>query len=168
MREEHITRYIADDGTPFNENKEACKNYEDLCHKIKLLLGKGTVMFWDHYEKYMNFDLYEYTFQNETSYLDWLLNRLSADCGYIVVNVHPCSAEWADVWEITKLYSGMGNEAIRIENTYQEGDLLVYDCLDRKWHNISLVERNYKATKERLNLAVANLAMANRDKWEGK
>ena len=40
MREEVITRYIADDGTPFEENKEACKVYEDLCHKLNCCLEK--------------------------------------------------------------------------------------------------------------------------------
>ena len=56
MTEKTMTLYFADDGTPFKENKDACKIYDELCQKYKLWLGRGTIMFWDGYEEYMNFD----------------------------------------------------------------------------------------------------------------
>ncbi len=161
MREETIVSYFADDGTPFEQNKDACKIYEDLCHKYKTLLYKGDVMFWNHYSKYINLDLVDYTFANDTAYLDWLLNRLRTECGYIVVNVHPCSAEWTEAWEFAKLYGNMGSECDRIEKTYQVGDLLAYDERDCKWHNVSYMSRNIKTTHDNLLNDVAAKCIAN-------
>ena len=155
MREETIVSYFADDGTPFEQNKDACKIYEELCQKYKTWLRRGDVMFWNHYSKYINFDLIDYTFANDTAYLDWLLNRLRTECGYIVVNVHPCSAEWSAIWEFAKLYGNIGSECDKIEKTYCVGDLLNYDERDSKWHNLSLLQRNVTRLQENLMNDVA-------------
>ena len=56
MREETVVKYIADDGVAFKDKLD-CLNYEKLCEKYKKWLADGKVMFWDHYEKYINFDL---------------------------------------------------------------------------------------------------------------
>ena len=44
MREETIVSYFADDGTPFEQNKDACKIYEELCYDKNFPLG--TIFDW--------------------------------------------------------------------------------------------------------------------------
>ena len=155
MREETIVNYFAEDGTPFEQDKNACIVYENLCKTYKEWLAKGIVMFWNHYSKYLNFDLLDYTCTNNNSYLDWLRERLSTECGYLVINVHPCSNEWTDVWNFTKLYTNMGSELLLLEKNYCIGDLLNYNEADCKWHNASLFQRNVTKKQEDLMNDVA-------------
>lgn len=166
MRAETIISYFADDGTPFEQNKEACEIYDKLCAKTKTWLRRGTVMFWDALETYMNFDLIDYTFKDKTCYLDWLKKQLSC-CHFIVINSQPGEEVWEDLWEFVYKYCPMSEvERVKLSRDYQEGDLLAYDVHDCKFHNFSLVARNTEITHSRLKLNLANHAMANRDKWE--
>lgn len=83
MREETIVKYVADDGVAFKDKLD-CLNYEKLCKKYKKWLAAGKVVFWDHYEKYINFDLCEC--DEGVNYLDWLKKRLSTGIGYINIS----------------------------------------------------------------------------------
>jgi hypothetical protein len=153
MREETITKYIAEDGTAFIDRLD-CLNYEKLCDKYKQWLLDGKVMFWDHTENYINFDLYNGT--EGVNYLDWLKKRLSSGIGYIMINEHPCGSGWISVWEFVVKFCNFDTaEKEKIEPTYCEGDLLSYDSHDCHFHNIDLVIRNATAAKDRL---VKNLA----------
>ena len=62
MRTENIVFYFADDGTPFNQDRDACEHYDRFCLKIKNWLQKGIIKFWDGSETYMNPKLIDYTF----------------------------------------------------------------------------------------------------------
>ena len=155
MTEETVVNYFAEDGTPFEQDKDACIVYENFCKTFKEWLVKGTVMFWNHYSKYLNFDLLDYTFVDNTSYSDWLLKRLKTECEYLVINVHPCSDEWTDVWNFIKLSTNMGSECLLLEKTYCIGDLLNHNEADHKWHNASLFQRNVAKKQEELMNDVA-------------
>ena len=156
MREETVVNYIADDGTPFEVNKIACQHYEMLCNKYKQWLQDGKIMFWDHYGNYLNFELCEYTFADNTSYLDWLRKRLSTGVGYLMIHEHPCSEAWTELWEFVVSYCLIDKStAKKIEPTYCEGDMLNFDAQDCKFHNIDLVTRRAKAVKERIMNTVA-------------
>ena len=166
MVEKTLTLYFADDGTPCKENKDACKIYDELCQKYKRWLGRGTVMFWNGSEEYMNFELMDYTFADNLCYLDWLKKRLQY-CHFIVVNSQPGEETWEELWEFVSKYCPLSeNESIKLQCDYKEGDLLAYDVHDCKFHNFSLVARNTEIIHSRLKLNLANHAMANRDKWE--
>lgn len=165
MRTETIVAYFADDGTPFKQNKDACEIYDRLCAKIKTWLRRGTVMFWDGSETYMNFELIDYTFADNLCYLDWLKKRLQY-CHFIVVNSQPGEESWEDLWEFVSKYCPLSEgESRKLRQDYKEGDLLAYDA-DCRFHNFSLVARNTEIIHSRLKLNLANHAMANRDKWE--
>lgn len=149
MREETIVKYIADDGTAFKEQLD-CLNYEKLCTKYKNWLHDGKIMFWDHAEKYLNFDLCSGA--AVVNYIEWLKKQLSTGIGYIKINEHPCSSSWIAVWEFVVKFCDFDTaEQGKLEPTYCEGDLLSYDPHDCRFHNIDLVIRNATATKERLN-----------------
>ena len=166
MRTETIVAYFADDGTPFKQNKDACEIYDKLCAKTKNWLRRGTVMFWDGSETYMNFELIDYTFADNLCYLDWLKKRLQY-CHFIIVNSQPGEEAWEDLWEFVSKYCPISeSESIKLKRDYKEGDLLAYDVPDCKFHNFSLVARNTDIIHNRLKLNLANHAMANRDKWE--
>ena len=167
MTEKTMTLYFADDGTPFKENKDACKIYDELCQKYKLLLGRGTVMFWDGSEEYMNFELMDYTFADNLCYLDWLKKRLQY-CHFIVVNSQPGEEAWEELWEFVSKYCPLSeSESTKLQCDYKEGDLLAYDS-DCRYHNFSLVARNTEIIHNRLNQNLAKIALPNKDKWEGK
>jgi hypothetical protein len=156
MREETVVKYIADDGVAFKDKLD-CLNYEKLCEKYKKWLADGKVMFWDHYEKYLNFDLCTGT--AGTNYIDWLKMRLTSAIGYITINEHPCCSGWTAVWEfVTKFCSFDEDDIRRIEPTYREGDLLSYDPNDCRFHNIDLVIRNANVAKERMMKDLAHKA----------
>lgn len=156
MREETIIKYIADDGTAFKDKLD-CLNYEKLCEKYKKWLADGKIMFWDHYEKYINFDLCKG--DEGANYLDWLKKRLSTGIGYIIINEHPCGSSWSSIWEFVVTYCLFDNTtAKKIEPTYREGDLLSYDPNDCRFHNIDLVIRNATAAKERMMKDLAHKA----------
>ena len=166
MTEKTMTLYFADDGTPFKENKDACEIYDQICRKYRLWLGRGTVMFWSPQEEYMNLELMDYTFADNLCYLDWLKKRLSY-CHFIVVHSQPGEEAWDDLWEFVSKYCPLSEaESIKLRQDYIEGDLIAYDTHDCKFHNFSLVARRTAEMHERLNLNVANVAMANRDKWK--
>lgn len=160
MREETIIKYIADDGTAFKDRLD-CLNYEKLCEKYKKWLADGKVMFWDHSENYINFDLCS-SYEGVTyyvNYLDWLKKRLSTGIGYIMINENPCSSSWISVWEFVVKFCNFGTDEIeKIEPTYREGDLLNYDLRDCRFHNIDLVIRNATAAKDRLVKDLAHKA----------
>lgn len=157
MRQETIVHYFAEDGTPFDTNKLACQSYETLCIKYKKWLQDGKVMFWDHYENYINFELCDYTFTDNICYLEWLRKKLSKDVGYLIIHEHPCSEAWTDIWDFVVSYCIIDKDvAKKIENTYCEGDMLNFDVCDGKFHNIDLVTRRAKAVKERIMNAVAS------------
>jgi hypothetical protein len=150
MREETIVKYIADDSTPFKDRLD-CLHYEKLCEKYKKWLSNGKVMFWSHSEAYMNLDLCDWTFKDNTNYLDWLRKQLSLGCGYVTIQQHPCSEDWEEIWEFVVSYLLIDkNSARKLEPTYCLGDLLVYDQQDCRFHNIDLVIRNANTTKEKL------------------
>lgn len=152
MREETVIKYIADDGTPFNED-EACQQYEKLCAKYKNWLKDGKVLFWSHAGKFMNIDLCDSAF----NYLDWLKEQLSSNCGYVSINEHPCDKAWAVIWEFVVKYLNIDNSTSRkIEPNYRVGDLLAYDMQDCKFHNIDFVARNVAVTKKILMNEVPN------------
>lgn len=156
MREETIVKYVADDGVAFKDKLD-CLNYEKLCEKYKKWLADGKVMFWDHYEKYINFDLCKG--DEGVNYLDWLKKRLSTGIGYIRINEHPCGSGWSSIWEFVVKYCLFDNTtAKKIEPTYCEGDILSYDYTDCRFHNIDLVIRNAAATKDRMMKDLAHKA----------
>ena len=161
MTEKTMTLYFADDGTPFKENKDACKIYDELCQKYKLWLGRGTVMFWDRYEKYMNFDLMDYTFQDKKCSLDRIRETLIESCGFIIINVSRDDDNFEDIFEFVSKYCGFGEtEERKIKSDYQEGDLLAFDLSDCRFHNFSLVSRRTAELDDRLKLELANLFKA--------
>ena len=86
MRTENIVFYFADDGTPFNQDRDACEHYDRFCLKIKNWLQKGIIKFWDGSETYMNPKLIDYTFVDNLYYLDILL-MLFYLC-YIIYHFH--------------------------------------------------------------------------------
>ena len=148
MREETIIKYIADDGATFKTSLD-CLHYEKLCERYKKWLSDGKVMFWDPYEKYINFDLCKGAVNK--NYLDWLKERLSTGVGYILINEHPWGEGWAEIWEFVVKYCLFDTVTIKkIESTYCEGDLLSYDLNDCRFHNIDFVMRNAKAMRDRL------------------
>lgn len=164
MREETFTNYIADDGVIFG-NQLDCLNYEKLCTKYKNWLYDGKIMFWDHSEKYINFDLRNCP--ERTNYLEWLKKRLSIGIGYIKINEHPCDKYWISVWEFVVKFCNFGDSEIKnIEPTYREGDLLIYDPHDCRFHNIDLVVRNATAAKERLNKDLVEKVLATKKEEE--
>ena len=159
MREETIVEYIADDGTPFNTDRYACQQYEVLCQKYKEWLRTNKVVFWSHYKKYMNPDLTEYSFGegDGVNYLDWLKQRLPYGCGHVVINEHPCSGAWAEVWEFVTKFLAMDSSTIhKLEPTYRLGDILSFDERDCKFHNIDYVARNVMALRKSLSLDCAD------------
>lgn len=165
MKTETVVNYFADDGTPFKQNKDACEIYDKLCAKTKTWLRKGTVMFWDGSESYMNFELIDYTFADNLCYLDWLKKRLQY-CHFIVVNSQPGEPAWDDLWEFVSKYCSISDaESNKFRQDYKEGDLIAYD-IDCKFHNFSLVARNTEAIHNRLKQNLVDHAMANKDKWE--
>jgi hypothetical protein len=156
MREETVVKYIADDGVAFKDKLD-CLNYEKLCEKYKKWLADGKVMFWDHTENYINFDLLES--DADTNYLDWLKKRLSTGISYIIINEHPCGKGWLAIWEFVVKYCLFDTAtAKKIEPTYREGDLLSYDPNDCRFHNIDLVIRNATAARDRLMKDLAHKA----------
>lgn len=166
MTEKTLTLYFADDGTPFKENKDACQIYDKICQKYKLWIGRGKVMFWSHQEKYMNFDIMDYTFKDDKCYLDWLRDTLTSTCGFVVINAARTDEDFEELFEFVSKYCGFGeSEERKIKPDYQEADLLAFDSQDCRFHNFSLVARRTAEIHERLNLEVANVAMANKDKW---
>lgn len=156
MREETVVKYIADDGVAFKDKLD-CLNYEKLCEKYKKWLADGKVMFWDHYEKYINFDLCKG--KEGVNYLDWLSRQLYGGVGYIVINENPCSSAWISIWEFVVKFCNFDEADIRrIEPTYCEGDLINYDSSDCGFHNIDLVIRNVAAARDRLMKDLAHKA----------
>ena len=160
MKEKTIVKYIADDGVSFNDRMD-CLHYEKLCEKYKKWLADGKVMFWDHSENYINFGLCGCDVEG-INYIDWLKQQLSIGIGYIRLNENPCSSAWIAIWEFIVKFCGFDStEVKKIEPTYHEGDLLVYDLQDCKFHNIDLVIRNADATKKRLMKDLAHKAFNN-------
>jgi hypothetical protein len=156
MREETIIKYVADDDVAFKDRLD-CLNYEKLCEKYKKWLADGKVMFWDHCEKYINFDLCKGV--EGSNYLDWLKKHLSTGIGYIRINENACSNDWVSVWEFVVKFCNFDTYEIeKIEPTYCEGDLLNYDPHDCSFHNIDLVIRNATAVKDRLVKDLAHKA----------
>lgn len=156
MREETLTRYIADDGTPFVENKLACQQYEMLCNKYKDWLRTGKVMFWSHCGEYLNFDLCEYTFTDRVCYLDWLKKQLS-NIGYMIIHSQPGDEDWDFLWEFVVKYCAIDSGTARkIEASYQKGDMLNYDEQDYRFHDIDFVVRNAKEIKDKLIDTIAS------------
>lgn len=163
MREEQFTEYIADDGTPFEQNKEACIIYENLCVKVKNWLHKGIIMFWDGFESYMNFELLEYTFADRLNYFDWLKKRLQY-CHFIRINSQPGNEGWEELWEFVSKYCLLSeSESIKLKQDYIEGDLLAYD-VDCRFHNLSLITRKTTEVYNRLNSSLARFVFS--DKYE--
>lgn len=151
MREETLTRYIADDGTPFVENKLACQQYEMLCNKYKDWLRTGKVMFWSHCGEYLNFDLCEYTFTDRVCYLDWLKKQLSTGIGYLIIHTQPGEDTWDSIWEFVVKYCVIDSDTVRkIEASYKKGDMLNYDANDCRFHDIDFVVRNAAEMKEKI------------------
>jgi hypothetical protein len=158
MREETIIKYVADDGVAFKDRLD-CLHYEKLCENYKKWLADGKVMFWDHSENYLNFELL--VADADTNYLDWLKKRLSTGVGYLIINEHPCSSAWSSVWEFVVKYCLFDTATVKkIEPTYREGDLLNYDSNDCRFHNIDLVIRNATTAKERMMKDLAHKAFA--------
>jgi hypothetical protein len=144
MRKETVVKYFADDGTPFEGNDLACKNYEALCDKYKTYLRKGRVLFWSHAKQCLNLELCDFAFDvnTNTSYLDWLFDRLRGDCCYIMVNASLDTSDYNELWEFATLYGNVGVEADRLKKDYIAGDLLALDFPICKWRNMSLAKRN--------------------------
>ena len=164
MRTENIVFYFADDGTPFNQDRDACEHYDRFCLKIKNWLQKGIIKFWDGSETYMNPKLIDYTFVDNLYYLDWLKKRLSY-CYFIVINSQPGEDIWEDLWEFVSKYCPMSeSEKIKIRRDYKKDDLIAYDVYDCKFHNFSLVTRNTEAIYDRLKLKLTDCMITNENK----
>lgn len=150
MRTETKELYFADDGTPFEQNMLACIKYDHICAQYKEWLRSGKVMFWSKEEQYLNYDLIEYEYQNNTNYLDWLKNRLN-NIGFIVIDSQEDQEDWQDIWEFVISNTALSTrEQIKIPIFYEAGDLLAFDCQDCLFHNMSLVIRNATACDKRL------------------
>lgn len=163
MRTETITLYFAEDGTPFNQDKEACEYYENFCIKIKTWLQKGLIRFWDGSETYLNSKLINYTFTNNLCYSDWLKKRLSY-CYFIIISSQPGEELWEDLWEFVSKYCPMSeSERIKISRDYKKDDLIAYDVYDCKFHNFSLVARNTETIYDRLLQSFTDCIVAAED-----
>ena len=149
MTEKTMTLYFADDGTPFKENKDACKIYDELCRKYKNWLVRGVVKFWDGDEQYLNPELIDYTFADNLCYLDWLKKRLQY-CHFITLEAQPGDELWETLWEFVSKFCPLSDsERTKLERDYSTGDLLAYD-IDCRFHNFSLVARNTEEIYKRL------------------
>ena len=146
MKEITFTKYIADDGTSF-EDSLSCLQYEKLCAKYKQWLQERKVTFWSHSGEFMNPDLTNGT----ANYLDWLNKQLLNTCGYVAIKEHPCDKAWPAVWEFVVKYLNIDNStADKLEPNYQMGDILAHDLRDCKFHNITFVARNSETIKKTL------------------
>jgi hypothetical protein len=60
MHKEVKELYFADDGTPFEENKEACEVYDTLYYKLYKMIEHGKVLFWNYSGKFVRDQLLNY------------------------------------------------------------------------------------------------------------
>ena len=153
--------YFADDGTPFEENRAACEVYEKLCIHYRRLFVRGDIMFWDHYENYMNYKFAEYAYKDDNcSYLDYIIKTLKTSCGYFIINEVPEGMVLEDVWEWLSKSCCIGEfDLSRIKTDYQFGDLIAFDQQDSRFHNFSLVARRTAEVEKRIKVKVANEAI---------
>lgn len=165
MREEQVTKYIADDGVVFQHRLD-CLNYEKLCDNYRDWLRTGKIMFWSGEGEYLNFKLVEEymteTDADKTDYVAWLKARLSGGgCSYIIINRD--SSEDAELferlWTFVREFVLCDNSrhTKHLETTYVAGDMLAYDYSDFRFHNYDLVARNAAETKDRLQKTIVDV-----------
>ena len=87
--------YFADDGTPFEENKEACEAYDFVYHKVYKMISQGKVVFWNYKNEFLNDKLlnYKWNTDDKLCYCDWLIKQLK-NIAYIRVMVDTQTPEF--------------------------------------------------------------------------
>lgn len=158
MRKEKIEVYFADDGTPFNENREACEVYDALYHKVHRLIEYGKVLFWNYKGELVRSQLLDYTWNadDKLCYYDWLKKQLF-NVAYFRISVDRASAEFDEVWDLLR---GLLNLDSSREPTlyvnYQTDDLCMFDPSVCRYVNQDDIARIFVSIKQDLDKALSD------------
>lgn len=157
MYKETRELYYADDGTPFEENKEACEVYDALYHKCFEMIEHGKVLFWNYKGELVRSQLLSYRWNKEDKlcYHDWLKKQLN-NIMYFRINTDRASAEFDEVWNLLRSVVDFGNSRERIlYNNYETGDICMLDELAHKYVNQDDIVRSFTSLKNELNRALS-------------
>ena len=157
MRSEVKELYFADDGTPFEENKEACEVYDHLYHKVYQMIEYGKVLFWNYKGELVRSQLLNYTWNadDKLCYYDWLMKCLH-NIAYFRISVNTETAEFDEIWGLLcGLLDLKGSKERNLYNHYRTGDTCVFDSYICKYINQDDVIRNFNETKKDLDGALS-------------
>lgn len=156
MKKETKELYFADDGTPFEENKEACEAYDIVYHKVYKMIEYGKVLFWNYKGELIWSQLLNYTWNKDDQlcYYDWLKKQLK-NIGYFRVTVATGTAEFEEVWSLLHGLLNLDSSRERtLYNNYETGDICMFDAYICRYVNQDDVCRSYTRIKKELDSVV--------------
>ena len=156
MRKELKELYFADDGTPFEENKEACEAYDIVYHKVYKMIWHGRVLFWNYNNEFFNDKLltYKWNEKDKLCYYDWVKKQLeNISCIKIVVDPH--TPEFDEVWGLLCGLVNFDNSRVRLlYEHYETGDLIMFNQHTCRYENVSDIVRSTKRIQKELDAAI--------------
>lgn len=157
MHKETRELYFADDGTPFEECKEACEVYDALYHKCYNMIEYGKVLFWNYKGELIRSQLLSYTWNKDDKlcYYDWLKKQLN-NIKYFRINTDRTSTEFDDVWDLLRGLLDLYNSRERtLYNNYETGDVCVLDEHTCRYVNQDDIVRSFAKIKKKLDVALS-------------
>ena len=157
MRKETKELYFADDGTPFEENKEACKAYDILYHKCHTMIEYGKVLFWNYKGELVRTQLLSYIWNKDEQlcYYDWLKKQLY-NIAYFRINTDTTTPEFEEVWGLLRgLLNLDTSREHTLYNNYETGDLCMFDESICRYVNQDDVVRSFTRIKKELDNALS-------------
>lgn len=150
--------YFADDGTPFEENKEACEVYDALYHKVYRMIYLGRVLFWNYKGELMNHNpkIYGYTWNadDKLCYYDWLKKQLR-NIAYFRICADINTPEFNELWGLLNgLLNFNSSRTDTLFDNYQTGDTCMFDNYTCRYVNQDDVARRFIKVREELDAVV--------------
>ncbi len=148
--------YFADDGTPFEENREACEAYDIVYHKVYKMIWYGRVLFWNYKNEFFNAKLLNYKWNKDDKlcYYEWVKKQLkNIACVRIVVDKN--EPEFEEVWGLLMgLLNVKHSNVNQLYANYETGDLMMYEPYLQRYVNQSDIIRNTTRIEKELDAAI--------------
>lgn len=156
MKTETKELYFADDGTPFEQNKEACEAYDKVYHKVYKMIWYGKVLFWTYKNEFFNEKLlsYQWNEKDKLCYYDWVKKQLeNISCIRIVADTQ--TSEFDEIWDFLRGLVNFDNSRERqLYNNYETGDLIMLNPYTCRYENVSDLARSYIRIQKELDEAI--------------
>lgn len=156
MHKELKELYFADDGTPFEENKEACEAYDIVYHKVYKMIWYGRVLFWNYNNEFFNDKLltYKWNEKDKLCYYDWVKKQLE-NIGCIRVVADPGTPEFDEVWDLLCGLVDLSNSREQqLYSNYKTGDLILLNPGTHRYENVSDIARCTEMIQKELDAAI--------------